>query len=332
MPTAKRLAALTSALLLTAALLPATAQQLEPPANAVDMAIAMFPEGQPPFKLTYSVDFNMHSMGYKVVNYILSGNGKELGTVSRVMALNPEGPAGMVDVLVRHDKDGRILHLASLKPWKVGDKELDPTPLFKLLVGRKMEDLRDPLNVLLNGLAAGATIGDQKPLAQPPAGYKLDLTQKILTPGAKLPNMKLMSLAGQVVGTDKLAGPLVLFFAGVNSPETDAMVKVMETARTGMPQNPKVKDVAAKMIVRYVVPGETAKVQAYAKTAALDPSLVLVDTNQQLAKLFQVPFKPYCMMYEANGTLKYITPWRGEEELLGMIYLLCGGPAEGEGD
>lgn len=332
MSIAKALGLSLVALLLSTGTPPVAAQQLEPPPAALDLAIAMFPGGKPPFKLTFSVDFNMNSLGYKVINYTLTGNGQELGAVSRVMALNPEGPAGMVDVLVRHDKDGRILHLASLKPWKVDGKEVDVTPLFKLLVGRKMAELRDPLNVMLNGLAAGAAVSGQKPLAQPPPGYQLDLTQKILTPGTKLANLKLMSLAGQVVSTEKMAGPLVLLFGASKSPESDAMIKAMETARTGMPQNPKVKDVAAKMVVRYLISGDAAAAQSYAKSLNLDATLVTPDAGQQLAKLFQVPFKPYCLMYQTDGTLKYITPWRGEDELLGMIYLLCGGPTEGEGD
>ncbi len=308
------------------------AQDVSVPPNVLDAATLMFQDANPPFKLEFKVDFNMNTMGFKVMNYTMYSNDVEIGIVSRIMALHSEGSAKNVDMLVRYGAEGEILNMINLKPWKINGKTVNITPLMQMLAGKKMDDLRSPLNVLLNGLAAGATMQDAEPLAAPPKDFVLNLKQKILEPGATIPPMNFISLDDSQFSTKSMNGPFAMFFISLQSSRCEDMIKSIEFARTGFPQNPELANVAKTMKVLYIIGGTKDKVAAFAERNKMDKSTVVCDPIDQLQKLYQIPFKPYGLMYNKEGIMLNNVIWEGAEELLGTFYMLCGGKDDGEDD
>ncbi len=308
------------------------AQDVSVPPNVLDAATLMFKDSSPPFKLEFKVDFNMNTMSFKVMNYTMYSNDVEIGIVSRVMALHSEGPATNVDMLVRYGNKGEILNLINLKPWKIKGKTVSITPLMQMLAGQRMADLRTPLNVLLNGLAAGVTLQDAEPLTAPPKDFVLNLKQKIIEPGAKIPPMNFTFIDDSQFSTKSMTGPLAMFFISLQSSRCEAMIKSIEFARTGFPQNPEVADIAKTMKVIYIIGGTKDNIAAFAERNKMDKSTVVCDPTDQLQKLYQIPFKPYGLMYNVDGIMVNNVIWEGEAELLGTFYMLCGGKDDGEDD
>ncbi|OGV77242.1 MAG: hypothetical protein A3K19_07015 [Lentisphaerae bacterium RIFOXYB12_FULL_65_16] len=305
-------------------------QDVSVPPALLDRAMAMFPKAAPPVQMSYRVDVRMNHLGFAVTNYAVTDANGDLGAVSRIQSF--PGAVVPVDCLVLCDKDGRMLKASNLTPWKVNGRDVDVTGLLKVMAGYNMEELKQPLTVLCNGIALAAKSDAMEQLAKPPAGYTLDLEHKILMPGAKLPKITIPTLAGPPFDSAALGGaPLIVVFVSMYHSRSDEFVAMMEECRRLMAGNPAVGAAMKKVRVLYVAGGKPADVTAFAKSVHLAPELVAADATDTVQKLFQVPFKPYTLMFDNDGVLKFVTPDLKQDELFGMLYLLCGGDPEGKG-
>ncbi len=305
-------------------------QDVSVPPALLTRAMAMFPAAAPPVQMTYRVDVRLNHLGVAVTNYSVSDATGELGVVSRIQSF--PGATVPVDCLVLCDKDGRMVKAANLTPWKIAGRNVDVSGLLKVMAGYNMEEMKQPLGVLCNGMALAAKAGAMEQLAKPPAGYTLNLEHKILVPGAALPKITIPTLAGTSLDSAKLAGaPLIVAFVSMHHTRSDGFVAMLENGRRLMAANPAVGAAMKQVRVLYVVGGKAADVAEFAKGVRLGAELVAADPADTVQKLFQVPFKPYVLMFDGQGKLKFNSPDLKEDELLGLLYLLCGGDPSGKG-
>lgn len=302
------------------------AQDVSIPPKLLDAASAMFPGGTPPFKMEYGIDLRMNHLGVKVTNYKMSDANGELGSVSRIES---SGSADVqVDCLVYCNKKGQLIQAVNLKPWEIDGRNVDVATLLQVLAGSNMENMKKPLTTLLNGLALSANVDDMQELAKPPKDFTLNLQNKILVPGAKLPKIVIPFLDGTTLDTSKVGAPLVLVFLSKHFESCSEFATMVEKTRKALEGNPIVGKTMKATCFAYIVGGSDKEVAAYARSLNLPKSQVAADKMDIMQKLFKVPFKPYVLMFDANGVLKANTPDLKKEELMGHFYMLAGGKPE----
>lgn len=296
---------------------PIMAQPVKVTPELKEAAIGLFPDTGGPYELRFKSDIRMHRMGFQIINYTLLAGGSEAGVVTRVTSILKEGPAGSIDLLARYDDAGRLVGLRSLTSRDEKAGEAGVEGMFMMLLGKDPRKYKDAVNIVMNGLAAGVSLMDVREPEAPPEGFVLDLRQKILTPGAKLPSIKATDISGKELDTAKLQkSPLIMVFISPTCIRCDDMVSALER---GLDLSGKRNTVT----VAYIVSSEQTDAEAYAKRLGIG-DLTIAEPTDNVSKLFQVPFKPYALMFD-KGALRFNVPWEGEEKFMGLLYLLIEG-------
>ena len=295
----------------------AMAQPVGVSPQLLEKAIGLFPEARGPYELRFKSDIRMHHLGFQIINYTFLAGGKEAGGVTRITSVIQEGVGSNVDVLARYDDQGKIMGIINLKPWKEGQKEMGIEPLVAFLIGKDPSRYVDAIMILAAGLASGAKMADVQAPPPPPKDFVLDLRQKILEPGARLPALKAKDLTGKDFDTSLFKDrPLVMVFTSPNCVRCDDMIHALAT---GLPLLDKKRMVTPV----YLITSEEAEARNYVKRLGIKETAI-AEPMDQVSRLFQVPFKPYILMFD-KGQLKYNVLWENEERLLGYLYLLIEG-------
>lgn len=314
----------------------AVGQDVTVPPEVQDKAIKMYQGAEGPYKVKHRAHIRMHNLGFEITNYTVVADGEEAGTVSRVTSVVSKGYGKDVDVLVRFDKNGHIADMKNLKMWKSGGDAVSIKPLKSILMGRNPKDLAPAVNVLMSGLSNAADMTEKEAPPAPPEGYKLNLKQKILTTGAKMPKISATTLSDTKLNTaNRNGGPWIFVFCSLKEgSRSDDMVKTVKEMAKVMsddrikdaPKFKQIHDAAEKLNLVYVYTyHKTEPVKQHIKELGLNPENVIVDQNNLLTKAFQIPFKPYALMFSKKGVLKANAPWQGQSQLRGMMYKVLGG-------
>ncbi len=308
------------ALLLLILPLAARGQNLTAEPGMLDQALRLFPEAKTapgPFRLEFKADVRMHASGFEVRNFALLSGERSLGMVSHVKSILPEGLGSQVEYLVCYDARGQVVDLVPLREWRVGEQVVDIEPLLSFLRGKDPQQVQQAVLILMSSVAAAAGTQTMKPPAGPPKGYTVNLEQKILTPGAKLPPLKSKDLNGNDFDSTALGDkPLVLVFCSPRSQRCPEMAAATEELLTW----PRLKD---RVHLVYIVIGTDAEVHTFATQNKLSGT-VLADPTNQLSMLLKVPFKPYALFFDAQGELKMNVYWTEKPKLAGCLFQLLG--------
>lgn len=301
-------------------LLVATAVWGEPyqiPAGMIETAAGMFPGAPAPHQLRYRSDISMDQLGFRLVNYDMYSAGNMVGQLSRLMSVENAELKSPVDILIRFEKGGEISRIETFYPTQ---KERNAEPeYFQHLLGfylnKRPAEQQMLVQIVANGLAAAQEMRGTNAPAAPPEGFTLDLTNRILTSGAALNPVSVTSVRGTVFDMNGYTKPLALLFV---SPECVECRKMTDAIRFAESKAGK-----GKMQVIYIVAADAKNASAYAKSAKFDSGFVVADAAGMLAGLFQIPFKPYALMYN-KGVLQSNSAWEDEEKFLGLVVSLLG--------
>jgi len=306
-----------SVLLILSFAVSAMAQPVGVAPQLLEKAIGLFPEAKGPYEMRFKSDIRMHHLGFQITNYSFMAGGKEAGGVTRVTSIIHEGVASNVDVLARYDDQGKIIGIVNLKPWKEGQQEIGIEPFLAFLIGKDPTKYIDAIMILTAGLASGVKMADVQAPPPPPKDFVLDLRQKIFEPGATLPVLKAKDLTGKDFDTSAFKNrPLIMVFTSPNCIRCDDMINALAK---GLPLLDKKRMVTTV----YLITSEEADARNYVKRLAIKETAI-AEPMDHVSRLFQVPFKPYILMFD-KGQLKYNVLWESEERLFGYLYLLIEG-------
>ena len=287
------------------------------PSKYLDRVYELFPEAKPPLEVKYISHITIPSRGFEIFNYEVVSNGEKVGVVTRIRSLYKEGPSKWIDILVRY-KNGKVYKIANLHtPGPNQPYSFDPIYMF--YEGKDPTSLQIPMLIISSGLGAGVRLSKMKPsVPRPPKGHVLDLRNKILTPGAKLPNLKVTDIYGRVFDTEKYMNKkLVFIFTDIQCSLCSQMIKATkEFLKKFAP--------GEDVTIVYIVGAKPKEAVNYAKMLGLNDGFVIADTYDQLHKLFKIPFKPYALMFD-SGVLKYNAIWQGKEKYMGILYVFLKG-------
>ena len=293
-----------------------SAQKITVEPHILDAVVNSFPEAREsdgPFELEFNVDIRKDGAGFGINKYTLYSAGKSLGPVSIIQSSfqNPDKP--VIHAIVRYDDDGKILTFTPLEKWKIGEREIDLQLLAAIFVNTDIRDYRQSFHTLIDSLATGAKMAKVKAPTRPPKGKPIDLSEKTLKPGEKLPPLKATAIDGQVLDSQKLGGlPHILVFT---SPKCEKCLDVLKTIKDLVAMEP----FNGKCKVAYIVHGDKEESQTYASDLGLE-GLIIPDAQGLLTSLLKIPFKPYTLMVEPSGILKYNVYWTEKEKIAGAIY------------
>lgn len=329
---------LLAALILCWALLHASvafAVPLVASADLLEQAIALFPERSGPFDLRYRSDLRMREAGFEIVTYTFLAGAGEAGYVTRVTSLAPPDAEGYYDLLLRFDDKGRVAGSVNLAGGGKGARSpatgeapqppggADVEVFLRYLRGKNPAEFREPLTLLINGLAMGATLRELEPPPPPPKDFVLDTTGQILLPGVPIPALKTKDLQGKPLSTETMKGKVVMVFTTPTCEVCDEMIQALER---GLELSRK----RGSVDLVYVVGADAAETRKYlARVKAKGTGVA--DPDDAVSKAFQAPFRPYILMFE-DGVLKFNFVWEDDESrLYGLLYLLIeGNEPEGE--
>ena len=71
-----------------------------------------------------------------------------------------------------------------------------------------------------------------------------------------------------------------------------------------------------KIDVAYVVSNTAEKTRIFTEEQGIKDGLVIAEPEDNLSKMFQIPFKPYALMYGKEGALEQIPIWRSRRLFL----------------
>ena len=285
--------------------------------RAMTYVYELFPEATPPLKAELKSHITVPSGGFEIFNYVVRDKkGEEVGIVSRIKSIYLSGPASRVDFLVRY-KNGKIAGIKSLVPPDA-EEGLSFLPIYTFFEGRDPASIAPALVVIAQGLSAGVKLSKApSSVPRPPKGKMLDLTNKILTPGAILPDFQAYTISGEIFKTRKYANRKIIFL--FTDPSCSECLKMIKSLKKGL----NLFDPMKTVTVVYVVEASKGESADYASMLNLS-GIIIPDRYGQLTKLFQIPFKPYALFF-ANGKLKYNAVWEGEAKFLGILYTFVKG-------
>lgn len=264
-----------------------------------ERAGTLFSEVSTPIAFTESSDLWVQNGGFHLVTYRANSAGKELGEATRVLSLMPKTGPGSVDVVARMGDGGRVLGIVSLDD---GEEGRSLYPLLVFLNDRDPKELQSPLTMLLNGLAAAS--GSVAKSHEPARIYPLEVKQKLLAPGDRLPAVKLTDVSGAPLDTADFADKqLVISFTAEQCIRCPEMTRALER-------------VAGRVATVGIHAADPETSRAYG--AELKGMVTVADPAGQLARLFLVPYSPY-LMVSAKGVVTYSGPWEGEGRLLSLL-------------
>ncbi|RMD82090.1 MAG: hypothetical protein D6820_04225, partial [Lentisphaerae bacterium] len=309
----------------------AKGQELKVKPEVKRAAATLYPEAGGVVRLDFEEDAAFLELGFRLTRYhVVSAKG-ELGKLSRIQTVGASAEHPGVDILVRFAADGKVLDLVSVAPWKIGEKRESVAQLLNFVRGKKVVEMKEDIQVFFNGLEMATQFHHAGKAPEPAAGEMIRLENKILTTGAKLPNISFTTLGGKVFNANAdIGGPIVLVFFSLRDPRVPDFVRITELGRTGMPKNPEVGPAAAKMRFYYIVGGTAEMTRNFARRVGLPEDVVVADAMDALAKSLMVPFKPYVLVFSGERKLAANLAEIIEDQFLGVLYAACGGKLDGE--
>ena len=265
-----------------------------------------------PFGLKFKSQMIMNDLDIHVGNYDVIAGGKPAGPVTRITSLDPERKTGNLDAFVRYDDKGNVMGIASL----VGlDEIFGISTLSMFFKGKDPRQYKDDLTALMNGLGAGASSNDAAIKPPPPKTYPLEVKQRLLAPGDKLPGLKAKDIDGRDFDTAQFRDrSLIMVFAAADCLRCDDMVRAIETI---------VSKGNGKGTVAYIVSSDAGSTRSYMEGLEAK-GRVISEPADYAARVFLVPFKPYVFAFD-RGILKYASAWKGEADLANNLQGLTGG-------
>jgi peroxiredoxin len=260
--------------------------------------------------LKYKSEMVLGDLDLHVGNYEFSAGGKEVGPLTRVTSLAQDRKTGNLDVFVRYDDKGNVMGISNI----VGLDETFGTSLIShFFTGKDPRQYKDALTILVNGLSMGARTVDPS-VKKEEKVYSLQVKQKSLAPGDKLPGLKAKDIDGKDFDTAQFKDrPMIMVFASADCLRCDDMMRAVEKGVSG----------GGKIATVYIVSADASVTRsAMERTGA--KGTAVSEPADYAARVFQVPYKPYIFMFD-RGVLKYASPWNGEADLGGQIQGLKGG-------
>jgi hypothetical protein len=184
----------------------------------------------------------------------------------------------------------------------MGSVAIDEEPvnlqlLMQLFTVANIEQLAEVVNIASTGLATAVKMRT-----------KIDLTDKMLPVGTKLPDINGEEVTGKKLRKRQTA----LVFSSVNCNQCDVMLAVGEEFNA----EAKYKD---QYNLVYIIFGEEADVADYAGSLGLTGTVV-ADPTGLIEKMFQVPFKPFMQCFEKGGALNYNAVHMDRSKTYGFLY------------
>ena len=142
-----------------------------------------------------------------------------------------------------------------------------------------------------------------------PEGQTLEIKQKFLEPGSKIPGIVAEGIHGKKLDTKNLKKPLFLMFAAIRSTTCKDMI-------VGLQEGLELSGGKGKIDVAYVLSSSKEDAQDYAAKLKINDRIVITDAQRQLAKMFQVPFTPMAFMYSEEGILEQVIFWQDQRLFL----------------
>jgi peroxiredoxin len=296
-------------------------QKLTVDATIIETAVLLYPNAakteEGPFDLQFKVDMRMPKAGITILNYTLMSGESEIGPVTRVKSLALADSVKNLELLIRYAEDGSVVRAIPIVPTEAED-ESDLESLLKFYIAKHPERVHDIVQFVNEGLTIGAKMRDIKAPLRPPDGYVLDITQKVMKPGDKLPAIKTKTATGESFDTQKLGGkPLAMVFSAATCGRCPEMLSNMNEAVERL----KIRD---QLVLAYVVHGDANESKQHVEQSRVDGTII-PDPEGQLTKLLNVPFKPYAMMFTGDGSLKYNVHWTDVNKLGGVLDILVHG-------
>lgn len=281
--------------------------------------------GKGPYDMKYKADIRMHNLGYRIINYTVLSDGQEVGVITRIESIIKQGVEGSIDLLVRYDDSGKVKRVVSLKKPEKGQEDNAVTRILHSFVGLDMEKQARAVNIMVTALAQGSKMSDVSNPPPPPKNFVLDLRQKMLTPGAKLPTIKAKYLDGKGFDTSAIKGKLIMVFTAASCVRCDAMINTVKKGigilnKSGAKKN---------LQVAYIIGSQEDAARSYAERLEITKHAIAEPTNN-FSKLLQVPFKPYALMFD-KSKLVFPALWEREDRFLGILYMFLndGKPPKG---
>jgi len=271
----------------------------------------LFPGAKGPFGLKFKTEMIMNDLDLHIGNYNFIAGGKEAGPLTRITSLVPERKTGNLDAFVRYDDKGNVMGIVSL----VGlDEIFGISTLSMFFNGKDPRQYKDDLTALMNGLGAGASSVDASIKQAPPRTYPLEVKQRLLAPGDKLPGLKARDINGKDFDTAQFRDKsLIMVFASADCLRCDDMIQAVEKGISG----------SGKVTAAYIVSSDAGSTRSYMERLEAK-GMAISEPADYAARVFQVPYKPYVFMFD-RGVLKYASPWKGEADLGGQLQGFTGG-------